>query len=65
MSLHEFAKEEKQRLVKFVTWYEAMSKLEPDKLPIILPDENEAVWIEMLMDFDPSSPEYQFSITEE
>ena len=65
MSLHEFAEDEKHRLAKFVAWYEAMSKLEPDKFPITLPDDNEGVWIEMFMDFDHSSPIYQVRITEE
>jgi hypothetical protein len=53
-SLHEFAKDETERLQKFVTWYEAMSKIEPEKFPIIIPTENEGVWFEMLMDFNSS-----------
>ncbi len=64
-SLHQFANEEKERLEKFVVWYEAMSKIEPEKFPINLPCENEGAWFEMLTDFDPDSEFYQLPVTKE
>jgi hypothetical protein len=62
-SLHEFAKDEKERLDKFVAWYEAMSKIEPEKFPMCLPSENEGAWFEMLIDFTPDSELYQLPAT--
>lgn len=62
-SLREFAKDEKERLEKFVVWYEAMSKIEPEKFPINLPSENEGAWFEMLIDFNPDSEFYQLPAT--
>jgi hypothetical protein len=58
-SLYEFAEDESDRLQKFVAWYEAMSKIEPEKFPITIPTENEGVWFEMLIDFDPSLELYK------
>jgi hypothetical protein len=58
-SLHQFASDERKRLEQFVTWYETMSKMEPEKFPITLPSDNEGAWFEMLMDFDPDSDFYQ------
>jgi hypothetical protein len=58
-SLYEFAKDEAEKLEKFVTWYEAMSKIEPEKYPIKIPNDNAGVWFDMLMDFDPSIELYQ------
>jgi hypothetical protein len=36
-----------------------MSKIEPEKFPIKIPSDNEGVWFEMLMDFNPSLDLYR------
>jgi hypothetical protein len=58
-SLHEFATDEKDKLEKFVIWYEAKNKENPEHFPLTLPSENEGAWFEMLIDFDSSSEHYQ------
>jgi hypothetical protein len=64
-TLHQFAKDEKERLEKFVIWYEEMSKIEPEKFIMILPSEKEGAWFEMLIDFNPDSEFYQLPVTKE